>query len=130
MSFKTITLIKCVVCLGFGPALLFFPDQVLGVLGAPFGVGAAIMSREYGAALIGNVFLTWFSRNATYSEARRAIIIYLFVYDAVALVAMTVLQLRGMMNGLGWSIVAIYVFFTLAYGYLLLSGERRTVAAM
>ena len=125
MSYKTLTIVKCLVCLGFGPFLLFFPGQLLGLLGAPLlGLGAAITAREYGAALVGNVFLTWFSRNAGPSSTRTAIIIYLFVYDAVALVAITIMQLQGAMNLLGWGIVAVYLFFTVGYGYLLLKQYR------
>ena len=125
MRYKTLMIIKCLVCLGFGPLLLFFPGQLLPFLGATYGIGAAITAREYGAALIGNVLLTWFARNADSSSARTAIIIYFFVYDAVALVAMTILQLRGAMNWLGWGVVAIYLFFTLTFGYLLLRQGRQ-----
>jgi hypothetical protein len=120
MNYKTLMIIKCLVCLGFGPLLLFSPGQLLSLLGAPFGLGAAIMAREYGSALVGNTFLTWFARNADPSSARKAIIIYLFVYDAVALVAITILQLQGAMNLLGWGIVAVYLFFTFGFGHLLL----------
>ncbi len=127
MRYKTLMIVKCLVCLGFGPVLLFFPGQLLTLLGAPFCVGAAIMAREYGAALMGNAFLTWFARNAGASPTRTAIIIYLFVYDAVALVAMTILQLQSAMNLLGWGIVAVYLFFTLTFGLLLLK-QRRSVA--
>ena len=128
MSYKTLTIIKCLVCVGFAPLLLLFPEQLLSMLGASFGIGAAIMAREYGAALTGNVFLTWFSRNAERSTARTAIIIYLFVYDAVAMIAMTILQLQGAMNSLGWGIVAVYLFFTLGYGYLLLQQRQPTAS--
>ena len=124
MSYKTLTIVKCLVCLGFGPLLLFFPRQLLDLLGASFGIGAAIMAREYGAALMGNVFLTWFSRNAEPTSTRTAIIIYLFVYDAVALVALSIMQLQGAMNLFGWGVIAVYLFFTVGYGYLLLKQRR------
>ena len=128
MSYKILMIVKCLVCLGFGPVLLFFPGQLLHLLGAPFGLGAAIMAREYGSALMGNAFLTWFARDADPSSARRAIIIYLFVYDAVALAAITIMQLRGAMNSLGWGIVAVYLFFTFGFGSLL-QREFRPAAA-
>ena len=82
MNFKTLMIIKAVVCLGFGPVLLFFPGQLLNLLGLSFGLGAAFTAREYGAALMGNLMLTWFARGAEASVARRAIILNLFVYDA------------------------------------------------
>jgi hypothetical protein len=120
MKFKTLMVIKSVVCLGFGPLLLFVPGPLLTLLGSSFGPGAAITAREYGAALMGIFILTWFARNAAESVARRAIVLSLFAYDAIAFVAMLLIQLSGGMNLIGWSIVAIYLFFALGFGYFLL----------
>jgi hypothetical protein len=124
MKFTTLMVIKAVVCLVFGPLLLFVPDPLLNFLGSSFGPGAAITAREYGAALLGNLMLTWFARKAEESVARRAIILDLFVYDAVALVAILLIQLSGGMNLLGWGVVAIYLFFALGFGYFLLPQKR------
>ena len=120
MKFKTLMVIKSVVCLGFGPILLFLPGPLLTLLGSSFGPGAAITAREYGAALMGIFILTWFARNVAEAVARRAIVLSLFVYDAIAFVAMLLIQLSGGMNLLGWGVVAIYLFFTLGFGYFLL----------
>jgi hypothetical protein len=120
MKLKTLLIIKATVCLGFGPLLLFLPGQLLNLLGTSFGPGAALTAREYGATLFGNLFLTWLSRNAEDSIARRAIIWHLFIYDAIALVATLIIQLSGGLNVLGWGIVAVYLFFTIGFGYFLL----------
>ena len=119
MSFKTLMIIKAVVCLGFGPIMLFLPEQLLGLFGLTFCVGAAFTAREYGATLIGNLLLTWFARSAEASIARRAIILHLFAYDAIALIVTLIFVLSGNMNPLGWAIVAIYLFFTIGYGCFL-----------
>ena len=124
MKFKTLMVIKAVVCVGFGPLLLFWPGPLLTLLGSSFGPGAAITAREYGAALLGNFMLTWYARNADESVARRAIVWDLFVYDAVALVAILLIQISGGMNPLGWGIVAIYFFFAVGFGSFLLPGRR------
>jgi hypothetical protein len=124
MKFKTLMVIKAVVCLGFGPLLLFFPGPLLTLLGSTYGPGAAFTAREYGASLIGNLMLTWFARNAEKSAVRRAIILDLFVYDAIALVATLFIQLSGGLNLLGWGIVAIYLFFTAGFGYFLLPQKK------
>lgn len=120
MKFKTVMIIKAIVCLGFGPLLLFVPAWLLNLLGTSYGPGAALTAREYGAALIGNLLLTWLARNAEDSVARRAIIWNLFIYDAIALVATLSIQLSGGLNILGWGIVAVYLFFTIFFGNLLL----------
>jgi hypothetical protein len=110
MKFKTVMIIKAIVCLGFGPLLLFVPSWLLNLLGSSYGPGAALTAREYGAALIGTLLLTWLARNAENSIARRAIIWDLFVYDAIALVATLIIQLSGGLNLLGWGIVVVYPF--------------------
>jgi hypothetical protein len=119
MKFKTLMIIKAVVCLGFGPLLLFLPAQLLNFLGTSYGPGAALTAREYGAALMGNLMLTWFARAAEKSVARKAIILHLFVYDAIALIATLIIQLSGGLNVLGWGIVFVYFFFTIGFGYFL-----------
>ena len=124
MGLKTLMIIKAVVCLVFGLLLLFVPGPLLAILGSSYGPGAAITAREYGAALIGVLMLTWFARNAEDSTARRAIIINLFVYDAIAFIAMLILQLSGAMNALGWGVVFIYLFFTVAFGYYMLPQKK------
>ena len=113
-----------IVCLGFGPLLLFVPGWLLNLLGTSFGPGAALMAREYGAALIGNLLLTWLARNVEESTARSAIIWNLFIYDAIALIATLMIQLTGGLNLLGWGIVAVYLFFTFGFGYLLISQKK------
>jgi hypothetical protein len=127
MKFRTVMIIKAIICLGFGPLLLFVPGWLLNLLGTSFGPGAALTAREYGAALIGNLLLTWLARNAEDSIARRAIIWNLFVYDAIALVAILIIQLSGGLNLLGWGIAAVYLFFTLGFGYLLLPQGKSVV---
>jgi len=119
-------IIKAVVCLAFAPALLFFPKPLLTLFGCAFGTGAALTAREYGAALCGNLMLTWFARNEDPSNARKAIILALFIYDAVALIAVLILQLSGILNPLGWSVVGIYLFFTIAFGSFLLPKKQKT----
>jgi hypothetical protein len=119
MKFKTLMVIKAVVCLGFAPLFLFLPRQLLGLFGTAFGSAAVLVTREYGAALAGNLMLTWFARKAEESVARRAIILDLFIYDAVAFLATLIIQLSGGMNVLGWGVVAIYLFFTIGFGYFL-----------
>lgn len=126
MTFKTLMVIKAVVCLVFGVLLVLVPGQLLKLLGATLGAGGMLTSREYGSCLLGNLMLCWFARNAERSPVRRAIILHLFVYDAVALIATLIAQLSGVMNTLGWSIVAVYFFFAAGFGYLLIQRERET----
>ncbi|MGC9360725.1 MAG: hypothetical protein ACP5G7_10215 [Anaerolineae bacterium] len=58
MSFKTLMIIKAIVCLGFGPLLLLAPGPLLSLFGTTFGPGAALTASQYGASLVGNFMLT------------------------------------------------------------------------
>ena len=125
MKFKTLMIIKALVCLGFGPLLLFVPGPLLDFLGTTLDPGSSLTAREYGAALIGTLLLTWIGRDAEDSVARRAIIWNLFVYDAIALIATLIIQLSGGLNLFGWGIVVVYLFFTIGFGYFLLPQRKK-----
>jgi hypothetical protein len=126
MKFKTLMVIKSIVCLCFAPLLLFIPEQLVNLLGALYCSGTALTAREYGAALAGNFLLTWFARNAEASSTRFAIILNLFVYDAIGLIFTLIILLSGGLNLLGWGIVFVYLFFTIAFGYFL--NREKTIA--
>jgi len=128
MNFKNLMVIKALVCLGFGVLLLAIPDKLLSIFGATLGDGGIFTAREYGASLFGNLFLCWFAKNAGESDARRAIILALFVYDLIAFVMTAITVIAGVLNPLGWSIVFIYLFFTLGFGYFLVKPPETKVA--
>jgi len=120
MKFKTLMIIKAVVCLGFGPLLLIVPRFVMGMFGMEVCDATILPAQEYGAALLGNMLLAYLARNAEPSKIRKAIIWDLFIYDLAAFVAVTILQIQGLMNFMGWGIVFIYLFFSIGFGIFLL----------
>jgi hypothetical protein len=120
MTFRTLLVIKAIVCLVFGPILLFVPGLLFNLLGASLGAGGTFPAREYGAALFGTMVLTWFARNVAEARARNAILLDLFVYDGIAFVVTLLSVVSGVLNPLGWGIAVVYLFFTLGSGYLLL----------
>ncbi len=123
MTFKTLMVCKAAVCLGFGPLLLFVPAWLLGLLGLEYSTGAAFTAREYGAALVGNLLLTWLARNTAPGTARRAICWNLCIYDLTGLVATLAFLLSGALHPLGWGIAAVYLFFAAGFGRFLLPGK-------
>jgi len=117
LSFSALMVIKAVVCLVFGVLLLAVPEVLLELLGITTNAGGIFMAREYGASLIGHLLLTWVARNAGPSIARRAITLDLFIYDLIGFVVALLVTLAGVMNGLGWAIVAVYLLLALGFGY-------------
>jgi hypothetical protein len=128
MNFKNLMVIKALVSLAFGILLLAIPDILLSLFGATLGAGGMYTAREYSAALFGNVFLCWFAKNAAESDARKAIIVALFVYDLIGFIVTTITVIVGILNPFGWLIVFVYLFFTLGYGYYLFKPPLAKVA--
>jgi hypothetical protein len=121
MTFRSLLIIKAVVCLFFGVFLLAAPGLLFGMLGASLNAGGMFTAREYGAAMIGTLFLTWLARNVRAADARRAVLLDLLVYDAIGFVLTLVAVLSGVLAALGWGIVVVYLFFTLGSAYVLLA---------
>jgi len=124
MTFRSLLVIKAVVCLFFGVFLLVAPGSLFGLLGAALNAGGMFTAREYGAALIGTLLLTWFAKDVKASDARGAILLDLLVYDAIGAVVTLLVVLSGVLNALGWGIVVVYLFFAVGSGYLLLQRKR------
>jgi len=120
MTFRTLLIVKAIVCLVFCVILLFAPGTLFGLLGATLNDGGTFTAREYGAALIGTLLLTWFARDVKATDARGAILLDLLVYDAIGVVITSLVVLSGVLNALGLGIVVVYLFFTVGSAYLLL----------
>lgn len=120
MTFRTLLITKAVVCLVFGLFLLVAPGTLLGLLGATLTEGGKFTAREYGAAMMGTLFLTWFAKRVSAPDARKAILLDLLVYDFIGMVVTLWVVITQVLNVLGWGIVVVYLFFTAGSAYLLL----------
>jgi hypothetical protein len=124
MKLKTLMIIKAIVCLCFGIPILLVPHFIYSIFGASLTDGGAFVAREYGAAMIGILMLTWFARNSPESEARWAIILALFVYDALGFVVTLIAILSGALNPLAWLVVVLYLLLALGFGYFLIPKRK------
>ena len=124
MKFKTLMEIKAIVCLVLGSLILVVPDFVYSIFGTSLSPGGVFAAREYGASLIGNLMVTWYARNAIESEARRAIILGLCVYDILGFLVTLMAVLAGTLNVLGWAVVLLYLFFALSFGYFYIRSPK------
>jgi hypothetical protein len=124
MKFKTLMIIKAIVCLSLGVPILLSPDFVYSIFGASLSVGGAFAAREYGASLIGNMLLTWFARSAQESETRRAIILGMCAYNTLGFVITLFANLSGVLGPMGWMAFIIYLFFALGFGYFLYQDKK------
>ena len=124
MKLKTLLIIKAVVCLCLGIPILIFPNFIYSIFGASLTVGGVFAAREYGASMMGNLMLTWFARDSQESQARWAIILALFVYDAFGFIVTLLATLSGALNSLAWLVVTLYLLLALGFGYFLLPQRK------
>lgn len=123
MKYKTLMMIKAATAFIVGIPMTLVPCKFLPLFGITLAPGGRFPARGYGAAMLGYLMLCWFARNAEKSDTRKAIIISLFVYDLFGFLVAFYSQLKGVMNGLGWLVVFIYFFFTIAFGYFLIKDK-------
>jgi hypothetical protein len=117
MKLKVLFIITAVVAIVFGVVFVIIPAQLYSLYGIESGAGLNYMGQLFGAALIGIGLISWKSRNAVDSDARKAIIFSFFIADGIGFVVALIGQLNEILGSLGWLTVAIYLLLTIGFGY-------------
>lgn len=117
MNLKTLFTFNAIVGLVFGILFLVLPGTATGIYGAELSDAGLLVARLFGATVFGYSVLTWLVRNAGESEARNAIVTSLFIGWGIGFVVALIFQIQGTVNVYGWVNVALYLLFTLGYGY-------------
>jgi hypothetical protein len=116
MKLSVLFSVNAVVATLFGIAFVLIPGEVVAAYGLTLSPSTAVIARFFGAALIGFGIITWQARAAAPSDALRAIVLALFVSDALGFVLALRDALTGAVNALGWSTVAIYGLLGAGFG--------------
>jgi hypothetical protein len=127
MKLSALMIVNAIVAVVFGLGFVLAPGQVTSFYSPEVGITLEYVAQLFGAALLGFAVLTWVARNAPDSEARRAILLALFVGDGVGFVIALIAQLGGVVNTLGWSTVAIYLVLAIGFGYFRFAAKQEPV---
>ena len=117
MKFSTFMVIYALVSAVFGLGFVLMPGQLLPIYGVEPDAALRLIGQFFGAALLSLAILSWLVRNLSDSETRRAIILALFVGEALGFILALIGQLNGIFNVMGWSVVAVYLLFALGLAY-------------
>ena len=117
MKLSALMVINTIVCLVFGVAFAVIPWQVFALYGVEPSLQLNYMGQLFGAALLAFAILTWSARKADDSDARKAILLALFIGDVIGLVVALLGQFSGVVNAMGWSTVVIYLLLAIGFGY-------------
>ncbi len=118
MKLSILFVINAIVTLIFGIALIVVPAATMSLYGITSEPGLNFTAQLFGATLITIGVLTGVAaRNTTASDALQAIVVALLVGNAISFIVALIGQLAGVMNAVGWIIVAIHLLLTLGYAY-------------
>ena len=117
MKFSTFMVIYALVSAVFGLGFVLMPGQILPIYGVEPDAALRLIGQFFGAALLSLAILSWLARNLSDSESRRAIVLALLVGEAIGFIFALIGQFNGILNVLGWSVVIVYLIFTLGLAY-------------
>jgi hypothetical protein len=134
MKLSALMIVNAIIAVVFGLGFVFAPSQMASFYSPEVGVTEAgvvleVVAQLFGAALIAFAVLTWVARNAPDSGARQAVLLALFIGDAVGFVIALIAQIGGAVNALGWSTVAIYLLLAIGFGYFRFMAKTETTEA-
>jgi FtsH-binding integral membrane protein len=117
MKLRTLMVINTILAAVFGIGFVLAPGQVASLYGNDPTPILNFTAQLFGGTLIAFAVLTWSARNDTDSDSRRAIIFALLVGTVIGFIVSLIAQLGRVVNALGWSTVAIYLFLAIGFGY-------------
>lgn len=118
MKLSILLVINAIVILIFGIALIVVPAATMSLYGITSEPALNFTAQLFGATLITIGILTGMTaRNTTASDVLQAIVLALLIGNAISFIVALIGQLSGVMNGVGWVIVAIYLLLALGYAY-------------
>src|SRR5262249_42274411 len=116
MRFSTIATIAIYVTVIFGVAFLFLPEQTSLFYGlSGWNTGTIFIARLFGVSLLFLAAIAAAVRHITDIELQRRLSKYLALAHLLGVVVSAHAVLTGAGNAWLWTIVVIYLFFTLAW---------------
>jgi len=117
MKLHNLFVLNAVLGLAFGVGFVLLPATMLELYGMERTASANLAGQLFGVELIAVGLLCWFVRDVSDAAALRAITLALLLADVVGLIVVLTGTLSDVMNGMGWSGVAIYLVLAAGYAY-------------
>ena len=117
VKLKSLFTINFVISSVFGLALVLVPVKLYEIYGQQLDPVATTTARMWGTAVCGYAVLTWLFRNLPDSEARRKVVLALFIYFSIGFFVNVFNQLTVPLPPVDWSTPIIFLLLALGYGY-------------
>jgi len=123
MKLKKLFTLNALVALVFGSIHLLTPSLFWASFGISLDQNGILMAHSVGAEVLAFALLVWIARTVSDPRALRAISLACFTKWSLLLAVNLYAQLSGLLNFMGWSNIALFVFFVSSYCYYLIKPE-------
>ena len=117
MKLKYLFVFNAIATIMFGIGSVLMPQTLVAIFGSMLNPAGVLMMQYGGVWLIGLGLLAWFARNATDSQARKAIILAFLICYSIAFIVALLAQVNAVLNAFGWGTVGLNLVLALGYGY-------------
>ena len=123
MKIKSMMSIKAIFGIFLGLGFLFYSQTVMSLFGMTVNSSGITVIRLLGQMYFLMALLLWFCRKTSETTTKNAFAISITIGDAIGAVVCFMAVLSGAINSLGWLPFAIYLLFTIGFGYFILKPE-------
>jgi len=117
MKLNTLIIIMALLSLLWGAGFILLPGPMWSMYGLTLDSSGTYVSRELGTIFFMLGVILWFARNAPGSQALRAIVLGLFIGNALGFVVTLIGQFSSGVNAMGWVGAMLYLLLALGFGY-------------
>jgi hypothetical protein len=126
MTVKLYLTIASVVAVLYGLGFVLIPASMVALYGGPMEPHVILNVQFFGSALLALGVISWFAKDFREWDAVRGVLIGIVVTDIVGGLLSIWATITGVLNGLGWSSVIVYVLLLLGALYFLWIGSQKT----
>jgi hypothetical protein len=117
MTLKNLFLANSAISVFFSLALLLIPASMLELFGMSAGPVDKLLIQFFGAELLGAGLITLFGMNTKELRSHRSLTLSFFIANGIGFIVALGGMLTGVMNGLGWLIVLVYLILAAGFAY-------------
>lgn len=125
LNLRNVFLANSIVAFAFALGFLLGPEALLKLFGLSAGATEALTAQFFGTALVAVGLITWFAKDFADPSASKAVALSLFFAALCGLVVTVLGVLSRVIRTNSWLVIALYVLFIAAYGYLQFFSSRQ-----
>ena len=124
MTVKTFLAVAAGLYAAFGLVFLIAPDTLTGMHGATLNPVGILLGRVLGASLLAMALVFWGAQDLGH-DAQASALNGGIVYNAVCIVAGYNAITAGVVNSMGWGLVALHIVLLAGFAYFAFAGRRQ-----